>query len=256
MADYRDLFREIADTLRESGCFDLALKFYKPLESFLEEPDTSFFVDIARCYEATGSHDQAEECYESAVKADPNNVDALVQLAKIYEGRGNLEEARKLYSQIAEIKESVSADYRRTRRGTERKDRGTRPLRRLAAYLSPRQKQHHEQQNTKGKLTQKEHIQEIYLRMQSIKNQARSGELQSRREWMANAKLLTEDFMSNKVFFPPEKHMMFFGYSREAWQMSQKPKNTRPTLGVGLSDGHSRLSAGIRPFSPNENVGF
>lgn len=65
----------------------------------------------------------------------------------------------------------------------------------------------------------------LFKRMQTLIGEARTEGIESRSQWMESAKLLIEDFQSEKVFFPSERFMRFYGFSKEARKKSMTSKN-------------------------------
>ncbi|KAL8802465.1 MAG: hypothetical protein Q9223_006641 [Gallowayella weberi] len=63
LVDYSDLFRDVADALRDTGLYDEALRYYEPLQRIPGSVDISYYADIAVCYKAVGLGTEAEECH-------------------------------------------------------------------------------------------------------------------------------------------------------------------------------------------------
>lgn len=60
----------------------------------------------------------------------------------------------------------------------------------------------------------------LFLRMKKVKETAQEGDLGHKFQWMLAAKTLIQDFQSEKLFFPYDRYMRFYGYSREARKRS------------------------------------
>ena len=114
--DYGDLFREVADALKDVGLYEEALRFYTPLQYTNEYADVSFFMAMGECCMALGNLEDAENCYLTVAEHDARNVGSRAQLAKLYESIGMTEQALKY------VNEAVLLERQETRSHRRRKD--------------------------------------------------------------------------------------------------------------------------------------
>ena len=82
---FYDLFFEVAESLRINGLWGAAIDFYEPIKTLLEVTNASFWSGIAHCYRELGRNEDAEECYRAVIEVEEENLDARVQLVKLYE---------------------------------------------------------------------------------------------------------------------------------------------------------------------------
>ncbi|KAF1956642.1 TPR-like protein [Byssothecium circinans] len=109
LQDYPDIFKEVADTLHETGHDQEALYFYEPLlRNRQEQFDLKSFIGLHTCYK--NRHDQTNADKVVAMLKDWNvgTLDDLARLAKFFEDIGLPKEAR----QRAEIVYRNKATWR------------------------------------------------------------------------------------------------------------------------------------------------
>lgn len=223
------MFREVADALRAHDLFQDALRFYEPLQLLTNDGDSSYLTNMATCYEALGRHTKAIECYRTALVCDSTKADVQLQLAKLCQMLG-------IPNMIPiEPKKAVSADTsvwhqskNKETTAIEQAGGSSTTQRSLFAMIAPRTSLRHIKQTAtdrllKGKAKDKD-SNALYIRMQTLVEQVRKGESDSILKWMAIAKQLVEDFQSERVFFPYDKYMRFFGYTKEARRKSLNSK--------------------------------
>ncbi|KAK3715572.1 transcription factor TFIIIC subunit tfc4 [Vermiconidia calcicola] len=85
IADYFDLFLEVATVFRALSMYGAAVEFYDRLKVVPELLDRDFWMHLARCCREIGRNDDAEKCYLTIVEADPENIIARIGLVKLYE---------------------------------------------------------------------------------------------------------------------------------------------------------------------------
>ena len=226
--DYPDLFREAADVLRLTGHHNESLRFYEPLQQLSDYTDASFFMDMAECYKALGLNTEAEDCYQTVIHNDNDNIEARVQLAKMYEELGISERAVVYVKEVIALgrAEVVSKPQKRSRRPKFAGATVAEPSAPTAISSGPICQQFIDSagQTEEGEKKKAENFHVIYSQMQGLMPGLRTGEEQATTEWMKLANILIQDFRSNKVFYPPIKYMRFFGYSKEARTKALKSK--------------------------------
>ncbi|OJJ47824.1 hypothetical protein ASPZODRAFT_131413 [Penicilliopsis zonata CBS 506.65] len=252
--DYGDLFREVADALKEVGLFEEALRFFRPLQMTSEYADVSFFMAMGECCMRLSQLEEAENCYLTVAEHDTANIESRVQLAKLYENIGMTEQAFKY------VNEAVLLGRQETRSQRRRKDTrlemlakefqadGTRPEQEeevegveagapwpataarpvstsvltTAATVQPSRKRV-EAPVAEGNRT--EHIQFLYSKMQQLQPMIQEGSLTATEDWLDIADALLRDFRSNRAFYPLQRNMVFLGYSREAQRRAGRYRN-------------------------------
>lgn len=234
--DYGDLFREVADALKEVTLFEEALRFYTPLQHTGEYADVSFFMAMGDCYMRLGNLEDAENCYITVAEHDPRNVDSRAQLAKLYESIGMTEQALKY------VNETVLLERQEMRSNRRRKDTRLEQLAKefktaeMAPEEAPVVKEYEEEtpeaegvaatltaapvgrkqdEEEAGEGDRTEHVQYLYSKMQVFHPLVKDGNLEATEDWLDIADALLREFRSNRVFYPLQRQV-FMGYSREA----------------------------------------
>lgn len=230
MFDYPDLFREVADALRGHGLFEEALKFYEPLQHLPDGRDSSYFTSIAACYEASGLYVKAVECYQTALVHNSKNTDAQVQLAVLCRELGIPNVAPVESTDAVSTRTATWQQSKKSNRSTTGGELGeASTIKRCSlAMIAPRPSFRNSRQSATER-TLREKVEErdsftLFTRMETLVEQARAGNADCRAQWMAAAKQLIEAFQSERVFFPYEKYMRFYGYTKEARKKSLNSK--------------------------------
>lgn len=240
--DYGDLFREVADALKEVTLFEEALRFYTPLQHTGEYADVSFFMAMGDCYMRLGNLEDAENCYITVAEHDPRNVDSRAQLAKLYESIGMTEQALKY------VNETVLLERQEMRSNRRRKDTRLEQLAKefktaeIAPEEAPVVKEYEEEtpeaegvaatltaapvgrkqdEEEAGEGDRTEHVQYLYSKMQVFHPLVKDGNLEATEDWLDIADALLREFRSNRVFYPLQRQV-FMGYSREAQKKAGK----------------------------------
>jgi general transcription factor 3C polypeptide 3 (transcription factor C subunit 4) len=199
--------------------------------------DSSYCVNMAICYKAGGLNTKAMECYQAALGHDTTNSDARLQLALLCQELGipnrsplepsNVVSTRtKVWQQAKKIMAVGQPDDISTSSRSSFAMIAPRPPPRIINHAAA-ERALREKAKDKDAIT-------LFIRMQTLVEQARNGDVDSRSEWMTAAKVLIESFQSERVFFPYEKYMRFFGYSREARKQSFNSKLDIGRINRGL----------------------
>lgn len=190
--------------------------------------DTSYLADMAICYRAVGESTEAISCYQTIIDNGGNTTDAQVQVARMCEELGidiNSVKGRSLA--VVESRESNQTS--KVRVPQKSNDAGgldpeefamivprltRRPIRDIRALEESMMKQ-----------AKAEDAHTLFLQMQKIKETAREDDLGHKFQWMLAAETLIQDFQSERLFFPWDRYVRFYGYSKEA---RKKALNMRP----------------------------
>ncbi|KAI9838563.1 MAG: hypothetical protein M1819_004872 [Sarea resinae] len=230
--DYPDLFRDVADALSEQGLYDEALRFYEPLQQVGDYTDAAFYTAMAQCYRAAGLTSEAEECYQTIIENDADNINARVQLAKMYEDLGRSEEAFHYVNEVILLGRKDIANQS-IREGVS-KVTTTEELAALIPTILPNREKSKKRQGPSQTAAAKqererirdENVEVLYVRLQAVQDSMRAGDETAMKEWMATARELTDEFRTCKTLFPWDKYIKFLGYSAEARKRALKPKNS------------------------------
>lgn len=239
--DYGDLFREVADALKDFGLLNEALRFYSPIQQTTEYADIGFFMAMADCCLQLEKPEDAESCYLTVAEHDSRNMESRVQLAKLYESLGMGEQAFRYVNEAVLIGRQENR-IRRRRKDTRLEqlaiefkaaETGLEPLRPLApketagftttgTTMGRRRPQPLEIEEA----TRAEDIQFLYTKMQELEPRVKEGVYEAIEDWLDIADALLRDFRSNRVFYPMARTMMFEGYSSQR----KKSKGKTDTL--------------------------
>ncbi|KAH3558233.1 hypothetical protein KXV84_002514 [Aspergillus fumigatus] len=259
--DYGDLFREVADALKEVGLLEDALRYYTPIQQTTEYADISYFMAMGDCFMQLGNIEEAENCYLTVADYDTRNIESRAQLAKLYESIGMTEQALKY------VNEAVLLGRQETRTHRRRKDtrleqlalefrtetdpelpglriavpperaEGLAPTLTTTSVNATRRKvQEAEEERT-------ELVQFLYGKLLDIHPRVKEGNAEAIEDWLDIADALLREFRSNKVFYPFQRNIVFLGYSREAQRKAGKYKNR--TLMDEMQEMASRLQESL-----------
>jgi len=195
--------------------------------------DTSFFTAMAKCYRAIGLVAEAEDCYQTIIEHDEKNVEARVHLAKMFEELGMPEQA---FTYVNEVILLGRQDMEPTKKDsyvvaaavadvdsvmpTMLARRISRPgARKPTTSINVAEKEALER-------TRDNNIRMLHLRLLGLQGQMLAGDEESTAQWLDAARSLILDFRSNKLFFPWDKYVKFYGYSKEARRKALKPKTS------------------------------
>lgn len=236
--DYGDLFREVADALKEADLFEDALRYYVPLQQTSEYADISFFMTMGDCYMRLNKLEDAENSYLTVTEYDARNVVSRVQLAKLYESIGMTEQAFKYVNEAVLLERQAT---RSRRRGKDTRldhlagefkaaeltaEAGTiapMPEDVPAATLTTGAPGKKRGEKAEGERT--ENVQFLHSKMQQLQPKIKEGDTEAIEDWLDIADALLHDFRSNRVFYPVQRSVVFLGYSREAQKSAGQLKS-------------------------------
>lgn len=213
---------------------------------------------MADCCMQLGKVEEAETCYLAVAEHDARNMEARVELAKLYESLGMSEQAFKY------VNEAVLIGRQETRTRRRRKDTrleqlavefkkaetgAPRPIApkpsALTTWQTPTSARGRPQP---GEGTRTEDVQFLYTKLQQLEPQIKEGVLEAVEDWLDIADALIRDFRSNRVFYPMARTMEFQGYSSEAQRKAGRSKNR--TLMDDMQEMAGRLQKSLGGRSP------
>jgi general transcription factor 3C polypeptide 3 (transcription factor C subunit 4) len=103
IADYFDLFRDIAEGMVEQANYAEAILFYEPIRSIPEACDHEYYMKLADCYMMFSRNAEAESCWKYIVDNDPNDIKSRIALAKLYESEQRMSEAVPLVHEVIRL---------------------------------------------------------------------------------------------------------------------------------------------------------
>ena len=135
--DFKDLFLQTAQRLSGLSMFEMAFKFYKPLEDVQGLHTSKSWTQFGKCCRMLQRHEDAEKSLHAAIEMDDKPTAARVELAYLYESMGKNKEAVEVAHEISRAgrlnilrKEGFLTSIGYTRR--LRKRRVSRPFKNIA----------------------------------------------------------------------------------------------------------------------------
>ncbi|KIN06080.1 hypothetical protein OIDMADRAFT_24417 [Oidiodendron maius Zn] len=242
----------VAPKLLEAGLYQDALKFYQSIKRYSSLVTPSIYIEIGRCFQGSGLGFKAEECFQMAIQMDDDNVEARMELAKMYELLGEQEQAFIFVNEVMSIKRSQNARLRpgpkpgrkqakiavpQTESKAPKSDVSMMPTKVPRAYKPRRLADPTEKQ--KEEKARAEQLQSQYYTMRKEHKGMRNGDVKAATNWMDAARDLTDDFRSFKLFYPWDKYIKFLGYTGETRAQVETP------LESDLTDMAERLSRNL-----------
>ncbi|KAJ6190862.1 hypothetical protein N7519_000883 [Penicillium mononematosum] len=236
--DYGDLFREVADALKQVGLFEEALRYYTPIQQTAEHADISFFMAMADCCMQLGKMEDAESCYLLVAEHDASHMESRVLLAKLYESLGMSEQAMKYVGEAVLIGRQENRSKRR-RKDTrleqlaiEFKMAESEPLRSIApkptqaTTLMAAPSAPGKGRAQPGEGTRTDDIQFLYAKLLELNPQVKDGVSVAIEDWLDIADALLRDFRNNRAFYPMDRSIAFRGYSTGVKHKNQTKNGT------------------------------
>ncbi len=219
--------------MQSKGHYVEALKFYEPLLKTDAHLSSDVYTQMGMCYQKLNLVTEAQHCYQTVVQNDETNIDARVQLARIYEAQGLPEQAFVYVNEVLALDRQGIGQRRRRRRRTESGPVEPAPADTFlpVAVRKPSIRKRKSIRPDPEQAREAERIQDDaskmqFIRLQALEERMESGDEEATSQWMEAASVLINDFRSAKVFYPPEKYMKFLGYSREARMRAYKSQNS------------------------------
>lgn len=215
------------------------------------------------CFLGDKLQGQAEECFQAAIQLDENNIEARMELAKLYESLNEQEQAFIYVNEVMKIQncENPLQPLKRRKRG--RKPKVDEPSsvqgkesketsgqasddEHLASTKQPNHKRLRladPQAKLEEEMKRAEQLQFQYRTLRSEREEMLNGNREAARAWMMAARDLTDDFRSVRSFYPFEKYVRFIGY---------KVQESRAGADVPLDDEATAMAERLsnRSFHP------
>ena len=173
---------------------------------------------MAACYRAVGQNKLAISCYQTIIDRNNSSVDAELQLVVMCEEFG--------ISRASVTRKALVVGKTPDPKQTSNTEAPDDDLNLQSfAMITPRisrtpAKDTRASQKSVREQAKAEDAQTLFLRMRKVKETAPEGDLGHKFQWMLAAKTLIQDFLSEKLFFPYDRYVRFYGYSQEARKKS------------------------------------
>ena len=198
-------------------------------------------------------NDEAEDSYHTILEIDGDNIEARVQLAKMCEEYGQMDQAmvyvnevillgrqqkhhkkggrpiKKLLSSLENmVEKQKTTSARLTPEGSgpgfetmlEPKRKAIKGRRRAIQRIAEKT----DEERAREAQLKQDHMRLMYINLQELRPRMRDGDEEATAEWMDAASELIQDFRSVRVFYPWDRMRQFFGYSNEARRKTFMPK--------------------------------
>jgi general transcription factor 3C polypeptide 3 (transcription factor C subunit 4) len=223
--DKYQVYLEAADSLVDAGLFQNALSIYISIKQVPELATAYIHIKMAKCFQGLGVGFKAEECLQTAIQVDEDDVDARMELAKMYEDLGQKEQAFILVNEAIQKKRDMHAvpptPYKNRKRGRPRVN-NKRNLdtthsivatkHRRAGTYKPRTLADPEER-VKEEIARAKQLDNHYSILLDERGGMRNGDKMSTEKWIDAARDLTNDFRACNAFYDGVVILKFLGYT-------------------------------------------
>jgi len=207
----------VADHLFEVNLYQNALFFYLPIKEQREYVDDALLVRMGRCFVHEENDDEAEKYFKDAVAFDTENIEARMELARMYERQDKPEQAFKYVNDAMLLRKSQNPKTpRRISKRSEGKLIGKGPSTATKERKTRVSRPKPEANGHLDDISRTEHLQSQYNIYRREFEGMRAGDPVSASTWMVAARDLTDDFRGFKTFYPWDKYIKFLGYSGDS----------------------------------------
>lgn len=243
-SDYPDLFCEVAESLQEAGLYKESLAFCRALSTVSDQDDTAPQLLLGRCYLQINDKKAAEECFRMVADIDETNIEARMQLARLYEENDDQEKALSYVHDVLALQRSRNVegprDISMADNTSHARDTSVPPHRSdRRSYHKPKRASHPAERERK-EILRAEQLQEQYSIMCLEYDGMRSGVEAASLAWMEAARDLIQDFRGFRTFYPIDKYLRFLGYTTGAAQ--SQPRTGAVPLDADFAAMADRLS--------------
>ncbi|KAJ5086044.1 hypothetical protein N7532_010815 [Penicillium argentinense] len=248
--DYGDLFREVADALKDAGLPNEAYRFYAPIQQTTEYADLGYFMAMGDCCVQLEKMAEAETCYLTVAENDSRNMECRVKLGTLYEGFEMHEEGFKYINEAILIGRQEGRT-RRSRRHDNRLEQLAIEFQRAPEPGTPQPADGLTASRTRpkpGTGSRTDDILFLYEKMKELHPLIKKGDSDVVEDWLDIADALLRDFRTNRVFYPIARTMEFQGYSGDGHRKKKSKQRTlleealeiaarlQKALGNGIAD--------------------
>ncbi|KAL5612537.1 uncharacterized protein BROUX77_002693 [Berkeleyomyces rouxiae] len=252
------LIQVAAEQVFETDLLDRATPYFELLREIVGPEDAYVLFHLGQCYMGMGNTEAAEECFLATIEVDEGNIEARIELAKMYESAKEGEEALILVTEALALQHAQRGDEAgnadgETGNGSQPRARSknTRNPRRrrrapgmMPARFRPRrlgdpsQRRKAEQERIKGLLDK-------YSEAQALRSKIYQGEGDMVPTWIIVVKELIDDFRSSKKFYTWDKYLKLLGRTSETDESQKEGSKS------ALDEMAERLTKAVLP-QPSE----
>lgn len=199
-------------------------------------------IDVGKCYLHLGQDKDAEVSFKRAIDLDNEDVDARMELARMYERLDKSIEAFQFVSEVMMIRRLQRAELVPAE-GDEGVGAGNETKEPVVPSCDVKQQPRRKaiSRAQADEVSKAQYLADQYRAMSAHYDGMRCGEKTAITAWMEAAKDLTDDFRSFRTFYPWDKFIKFLGYSEDTRAQAET------SLDSDLSEMATRLSKGAYP---------
>lgn len=189
-----------------------AIGYLESAQNGLEDLDEELLLTLARCYTQQKYLAAAIGALEQVLASNSESIDARVQLAEIYEEKGDNRSAFEHISEVIRLRKYAAtiqpSPYHKGRLKTAKKPRTLTKAQKVPAISKEETQELARQRDS--------HIRATHQTLKIVEETMQHGIEGATNAWLEAAIVLIADFRNNRVFYPPDKFIKFLGYSTEA----------------------------------------
>jgi general transcription factor 3C polypeptide 3 (transcription factor C subunit 4) len=179
---------------------------------------------MADCFKAIDRIEEAEDCYGTVLEAYPNDDEAMMQLAGIYEVTNRKAEALELVNEIIRMRREKDK-VEREKKAAPNMAQGAQEEESMAFFpnqpVPERAKRGRlgaltqgEREEMDARKTQQTEIR--YRKLEFLRSNMEKGDPEAVREWLDAAGDLVDDFRNTRALYPHERSVRFKGFMTTA----------------------------------------
>ncbi|KAI5479718.1 transcription factor TFIIIC complex subunit Sfc4 [Pseudohyphozyma bogoriensis] len=230
VTEFPELFGAIADAYFELGMHTEALDVYQDMAENEETNGPPVWIKIAQCHHATGDLDGARECFEAVAEAEPDNLTAKLELAKVYEKMHDparalatinevIEARRRLREAVAEIEVPGAAG--RDTRAPRKSKTGTG----ARTQLTKEQRESLHRSRAETEEQRQQEVASAFLKLEILAAQVEDGDDEATAEWLEVSTFLVDSFRETRQLFPSDSKKKFTGVLSRTWRRKGAGEN-------------------------------
>lgn len=213
------LVADVAKSLYEADQHKDCLMFYGALKQLPNEMTAEGYLQMGKCFLYDDRANEAEAAFKEACNIDKTNIEARIQLARMYERMDESERAFIYVNQVIEL-ESIKQPkmYHRQRGPALIEPQPGKTLLPGPARALRRKKARELRDIQRANFAAE--LRDRYLELRKETDGMRAGKHRATDAWMDAARALTEDFRSCRAFYPWDRKE-FDGYTKDEAHKAQ-----------------------------------
>ncbi|KAG9007114.1 transcription factor TFIIIC subunit tfc4 [Tulasnella sp. 427] len=250
--EYASLFTELGGAYFDRGLYAAALRIYEELASYEETSNIGILMRISSCHRLLGDFDKAVEVLKYVLEVNPENIEAKMRLAELYE---ILDQPRQALALVNEGKEPLIA-WRKTQekgRSTAGDEDPESSSAEQSGALFEEKKRHAKSKSTVPigtihvfELARQNVVDEGFSKLEKLDPKG-----PERTEWMKEALVLIDVFRETRELFSGNRFARFQGSINER-RLRRMAKANDAT--AAATDMASRLQIDISMYEAADEI--